>query len=72
MMTDFEFKEKVTLGGGWSIEVWRGIIVIGHIRKNAVTSGYDYFHGRHNVLNPRLGDANLEELKRQVAARHAR
>ena len=65
-----EFKEKQTLGGGWSLEVWKAPAVIGHIRKSASTGRYRYFNGPQNELTPSLGDDDPNELKQKVTARY--
>jgi hypothetical protein len=62
------FREKQTLGGEWSIEVWSPFIV-GHIRKNAASGDYCYFHGPLKQVNPSIEDRDLESLKRKVTAR---
>jgi hypothetical protein len=64
-----DFKEKSTLGGGWSIEVRSAGIPLGHIRRNPVTGAYMYFKGNRNVLNPSLSDDDLEALKAKIPVR---
>lgn len=63
------FQEKETLGGGWSLEVLHTGGLVGHIRKHATADVYRYFDGPHNQLTPSLENADLEALKKQVAAR---
>ncbi len=61
-----DFKEKETLGGGWSLEVRRSGILLGHIRQRPDTGAYRYFRGPHNELTPSYENADLEALKEQV------
>lgn len=63
-----EFREKQTLGGGWSLEVRQPGVLLGHIRKRPDTGAYRYFRGPHNELTATYEDVDLEALKRQVAA----
>ena len=63
-----EYREKETLGGGWSIEVCRAGIPLGHIRRNPVTGDYRYFNGMANELTPMLSDYDLDLLKAKIAA----
>jgi hypothetical protein len=65
-----EFKEKQTLGGGWSLEVWKVSAIIGHIRKHGYSGGDSYFHGPNNVSTTSIEDEDLEALKRKVSARY--
>lgn len=58
-----DYKDKNTLGGGWSLEVLRAGVLVGHIRKPGL---YQYFAGPHNELTPSFEDADLEVLKRRV------
>jgi len=62
-----EFKEKNTLGGGWSLEVKRGPSLLGHIRRRPDTGTFRYFRGSQNQLTPSYENADLEALKAQVA-----
>ena len=67
-----QFKELSTLGAGWSLEVRRSLVLIGHVRRNPSTGGYQYFHGPDNELTPSREEADLESLKAWVQARHGR
>jgi len=67
-----QFKERSTLGAAWSLEVRRSLVLIGHVRRNPSTGGYQYFHGPDNVLTPSREDADLESLKGWVETAHGR
>ena len=62
-----EFKENSTLGDGWSLEVKRGISLLGHIRRRPDTGTFRYFRGPHNELSPSYENADLDALKAQIA-----
>lgn len=62
------FKEKCTLGGGWSLEVSTADILRGHIRRRPDTGAYRYFRGPVNELNHAFEDADLDRLKVQVSS----
>jgi hypothetical protein len=66
---EFEFKEKSTLGGGWSIEVRRAGFPLGHIRRDTASGTYLYFNGMTNILTAMLSDDDLGKLKDQIVAR---
>ena len=71
-MMNITFKEKSTLGGGWSLEVLRAPLLIGHVRKAGSSSSYQYYHGRDNQLNYEFQEADLEILKRKVSEKYGR
>lgn len=66
------FKEKSTLGLGWSIEVLHVHHLIGNIRKAGNSDLYLYFHGPINELNYEFQDTDLEVLKRRVSEKYGR
>jgi hypothetical protein len=63
---NLEFIEKNTLGGGWSLEVRRSAILLGHIRRRPDTGAYRYFRGPHNELTPCYENTDLEALKDRI------
>jgi len=67
MANKFEYKEKDLLGG-WSIEVRKGEIPIGNIRKNPQNGALQYFHGINNILNYTFQENNLDVLKKIIEA----
>ena len=62
-----EFIEKSTLGSGWSLEVKRGPVLLGHVQKT--DSGvYQYYRGPNNVLTPSHESTDLEALKAKISS----
>lgn len=66
-MKGFMYKEKDLLGG-WSIEVRKGIVPIGNIRKNPSNGNFQYFSGPSNQLNWSFEEADLDILKQRIEA----
>ena len=66
MPKKLKFIEKSTLGGGWSVEVRRSGILLGHIRRRPDTGAYRYFRGPHNELTASAEEHDLETLKRRL------
>ena len=54
--------------GGWSIEVRKGIVPIGNIRKNPLNSNFQYFLGPNNQLNQAFEEVDLDILKQKIEA----
>ena len=69
MPKEVEFVEKSTLGGGWSLEVKRSGVLVGHVRRRPDTGAYRYFRGPHNQLTASLEERDLETLKRRLIAK---
>ncbi len=65
-MSNIEFVERHTLGDGWIVEVRRSKELIGHIRRHADGSMFQYFPGRANELNPTFRASSLENIKERV------
>ncbi len=63
------FKEKHTLGGGWSVEVRLVGALVGHIRRSPLDDRYLYYRGPDNILNASESDSDLEALKERIAER---
>jgi hypothetical protein len=61
----FTYQEK-DLTGGWSMNVIRNGVLVGHIRKSGLGNGYAYFHGPSNFMTARLEAANLDDLKSKI------
>ena len=43
-MNSYWYKEYKTLTGDWALEVRRGVVPIGNIRKNKSTGRYEFFN----------------------------
>jgi len=59
------YQEKSLLGG-WEIEVRKGIVPIGNIRKNPSNGNFQYFSGPSNQLNWSFEEADLDILKQRI------
>ena len=64
-----EFRERVTLGAGWELEVRRSRRLVGHIRKHPISGAFLFFPGAHNELAAQDHDGDLDALKRRVESR---
>jgi len=62
------YQEKDLLGG-WSIEVRKGIVPIGNIRKNPSNGNFQYFSGPNNQLNYSFEEVDLDILKQRIEAK---
>src|SRR5208283_1238814 len=49
IMNSYWYREYKTLAGDWALEVRRGVVPIGNIRKNGSTGRYEFFKGRDTV-----------------------
>ena len=58
------YKEYKTVAGDWAMEVIRGVIPIGNIRKNDSTGRYEFFKGPVTVVVPlyKTFDLNTVQL----------
>jgi hypothetical protein len=52
--------------GGWILEVRKGALHVGNIRKNRVTGRYQFFRGSRNAIRPMLEESDLEALKQRI------
>lgn len=66
MQSRFTYKEKDLLGG-WKIEVRKGRVHIGNIRRSP-SGGFQYFSGPNNQLNWSFEDSSLDNLKKRIEA----
>ena len=64
------YQEKDLLGG-WLIEVRKGIVPVGNIRKNQASGEFQYYPGPNNQLNPTFRGFNLDALKQSIEASEA-
>ncbi len=64
-MEPYKYEEKSLLGG-WKIEVKKGAIHIGNIRKNPTSGAFQYYKGPNNVLNYSFEEDDLEVLKKRI------
>ena len=65
MANIFKYQEKDLLGG-WLIEVRKGIIHIGNIRKNPSNGKFQYYPGPNNMLTVTFEEDGLDVLKRRI------
>jgi len=65
MTSVFKYQEKDLLGG-WLIEVRKGIIRIGNIRRNQISGKFQYYPGSNNVLNIAFEEDDLDILKQRI------
>ena len=68
-MNSYWYKEYKTLAGDWALQVKRGVVPIGNIRKNASTGRYEFFEGRDTVVEPLYEGVNLYTLQQRIKAR---
>lgn len=66
MQNKFTYEEKDLLGG-WQIEVRKGRVHIGNIRRRP-SGGFQYFSGPQNQLNPSFKEHDLENVKKKIEA----
>ncbi len=64
------YLEKDLLGG-WVIEVRKGLVHIGNIRKNQMSGEFQYYPGPNNQLNPTFRGFNLAALKQSIETSEA-
>ncbi len=60
-----EYRERATLGSGWSLEVCSSGVLVGHIRFGA-NNLFRYYSSSEKDLTPLLSDSDLETLQRKV------
>ncbi|MCX5807385.1 MAG: hypothetical protein NT010_15190 [Proteobacteria bacterium] len=60
-MTKYDYKEKPS-SVRWWMEVRKGSVCKGNIRKNPFTGRYQFYRGAANVLRPSFDEADLEAL----------
>ncbi len=68
MQSNFKYKEQDLLGG-WKIEVRKGPVHIGNIKKNPTTGAFQYYSGPNNQLNWSFDDDDLDRLKKKIENR---
>lgn len=59
------YLEKDLLGG-WVIEVRKGLVLIGNIRKNQMSGEFQYYSGPNNQLNQTFRGFNLDAIKQRI------
>ncbi len=64
-MKTYKYEEK-SLIGDWRIEVRKGSIHIGNIRKHPISGVFRYYEGPNNFLNYSFEESDLETLKRRI------
>ena len=67
-MNSYWYKEYKTLTGDWALEVKRGVVPIGNIRKNKSTGRYEFFKGRDTVVAPFCDGVDLNTLQQRIKA----
>jgi len=65
MANIFKYQEKDLLGG-WLIEVRKGIIHIGNIRKGRLSGKFQYYPGPNNILTVAFEEDDLDVLKQRI------
>lgn len=68
-MNSYWYKEYKTSAGDWALEVRRGIVPIGSIRKNESTGRYEFFQGRDIIGAPLYDGIDLNTLRQRIKAR---
>ena len=68
-MNSYWYREYKTLAGDWALEVRRGVLPIGNIRKNASTDRYEFFKGRDTVVSPLFDGVDLNILQQRIKAK---
>jgi hypothetical protein len=68
-VNSYWYKEYKTLAGDSTLEVKRGVVLIGNIRKNESTGRYEFFKGRDAVGAPLFDGADLDTLQLKIKAR---
>ena len=63
----FKYQEKDLLGG-WLIEVRKGIIHVGNIRRNPSSGKFQYYLGPSNILTITFEEDDLDVLKQRIEA----
>jgi hypothetical protein len=69
IMNSYWYREYRTLAGNWALEVRRGVVPIGNIRKNESTGKYEFFEGRDTVVVPLYDGVDLNTLRQRIKAR---
>ena len=64
-MTKYEYVDRPP-SGGWIMEVRKGPVHKGNIRKNRTTGRYQFFRGSHNAIRPMLEETDVETLKERI------
>jgi len=65
-MNSYWYREYKTLAGDWALEVTRGVLPIGNIRKNVSTGRYEFFKGRDTVVSPLFDGVDLNTLQQRI------
>ncbi len=68
-MNSYWYREYRTIAGEWAMEVKRGVVPIGSIRKNESTGRYEFFEGRDTVVTPLYDGVDLNTLRQRIKAR---
>jgi hypothetical protein len=67
-MNSYWYSEIATDPTRLRIEVKRGVVPIGNIRKNEETGRYEFFSGRDTVTTPMFEGRDLNTLKQRIKA----
>jgi hypothetical protein len=68
-MNTYWYREYKTLAGDWALEVKRGVVPIGSIRKNESTGRYEFFRGLDVAVTPLYDGFDLNTLQQRIKAR---
>jgi hypothetical protein len=68
-MNSYWYREYKTSAGDWALEVRRGVLPIGNIRKNESTGKYEFFKGPDTVVSPLFDGVDLNTLRQKIKAR---
>jgi hypothetical protein len=68
-MNSYWYRQYTTLDGDWAVEVKRGVVPIGCIRKNELTGKFEFFKGRDTVVTPLYDGVDLHTLQQRIKAR---
>jgi hypothetical protein len=64
-MSKYEYVDREPTGG-WILEVRKGGVHVGNIRKNRITGTYQFFRGKMNAIRALLAESDLEALKKSI------
>ncbi len=68
-MNSYWYREYKTSAGDWVLEVKRGVVPIGSIRKNESTGRYEFFKGRDTAVVPLFDAVELNTLREKIKTR---
>jgi hypothetical protein len=64
-MSRYEYSDRPPTGG-WIMEVRKGPVHVGNVRKNRTTGRYQFFRGKVNAIRPVLEEPVLEVLLEEI------